>query len=154
MRSHRRCHYIALAAEYGVHARTLRQAARDGRLKVSYSRESFFGKQKPLATRTAMEMFIRLYYRQTTRSSIRPSRPRVIVVPENYHAVLIGLRRRLSLTQAAFAAAVEAANKSVVYQWETRRRVPSPVFWKKAMALARRVPDEKQPRHSLDTIPE
>jgi DNA-binding transcriptional regulator YiaG len=37
--------------------------------------------------------------------------------------------------QSAFAKRIGAAGKAVVYQWETRKRRPSPVFWKKITAL-------------------
>jgi DNA-binding transcriptional regulator YiaG len=41
----------------------------------------------------------------------------------------------LRLTQRDFARRIGAANKAVVYQWESRKRTPSPVFWKRVEAL-------------------
>jgi DNA-binding transcriptional regulator YiaG len=57
-------------------------------------------------------------------------------VPERYHAELVGIRRRLEFTQSQLAASIGAAGKAVVYQWEARKRKPSPVFWQKIQALA------------------
>ena len=45
------------------------------------------------------------------------------------------LRRRLRLTQHDLARRIGAANKAVVYQWESRQRKPSPVFWKRVEAF-------------------
>ena len=91
------------------------------------------------ATRAAGDAFMRTYYKQTTRGSYRPRRPVLPTVPANYHARVIGLRRRLGLTQAQLAETLGAANKAVVYQWETRRRTPSPLFWKRVDTLERRL---------------
>jgi len=52
-----------------------------------------------------------------------------VVVPENYAATLVGLRYRLGLSQQELATKVAAAGKAVVYQWESGKRRPSPVFW-------------------------
>ena len=126
-----------LASVLGVHARTLRQAARDGRLVVTYDTRMVFGSVKRLATRVAGEVFLRTYYRRATRWADEPRRPPILpTVPANFDAQLIGLRRRLRLTQSQLAAKVGAASKAVVYQWETRKRTPSPVFWKRVERLA------------------
>jgi DNA-binding transcriptional regulator YiaG len=50
-------------------------------------------------------------------------------IPADYADQIRQVRRRLGLTQAQFAARVGAARKAVVYQWETRKRKPSLVFW-------------------------
>ena len=57
------------------------------------------------------------------------------VVPRNYAPRLIGLRRRLRLTQAELAQRIGAANKAVIYQWETLRGIPSITFWKRVEEL-------------------
>jgi hypothetical protein len=80
-----------LAREFGIHERTLRAAARSGRLVVELSTRSAFG---------------------------RP------------------IRRELHLTQAELAAKIGAARKAVVYQWESRKRCPSPVFWERIRELS------------------
>jgi hypothetical protein len=56
-------------------------------------------------------------------------------VPDDYDARLKRLRCRLRLTQHALGR-LGAANKAVVYQWESRQRTPSPVFWERVEALA------------------
>lgn len=56
-------------------------------------------------------------------------------VRRDYDARLKRLRRRLRLTQHDLARRLGAANKAVVYQWESRKRRPSPVFWKRVEAL-------------------
>ena len=117
-----------LAVEYGIHVRTLRTAARDGRLHASFSTRMAFGKLVAFASREAVETFKRTYYRQTTQWN-RPPRPAVCVVPDDYDRVLVKLRASLRLTQTALAERVGVANKAVVYQWESRRRRPSPVAW-------------------------
>ena len=53
-----------LARELGVHERTLRAAARSGRLVVEFSSRSAFGRPIRLATRAAAAEFMRRYYRQ------------------------------------------------------------------------------------------
>ena len=123
-----------LAREIGVHQRTLRAAARAGRLQVTFSVRSVFGRPIRLATRASAQTFMRKLYRQY-------GRPRRVVaplpsVPPDYHLHLKRLRHRLQLTQEAFARRVGAANKAVVYQWESRKRIPSPVLWKRVEALA------------------
>ena len=47
------------------------------------------------------------------------------------------MRRSLGLSQARFATRVGAARKAVVYQWEARKRCPSPVFWQRIATLCR-----------------
>ena len=59
-------------------------------------------------------------------------------VPEDYDVQLNALRRHLDISQAGFARLVGAAGKAVVYQWEARKRTPSPLFWQRIIAL--RVP--------------
>jgi DNA-binding transcriptional regulator YiaG len=126
-----------LASILQVHVRTLRHAARDGRLAVTFDSRCCFGKVMPRATRAAGQAFKRVYYRQTTRWSPRPAVPTPLpAVPDHYHAELVGIRRRLGFTQSQLAASVGAAGKAVVYQWEARKRKPSPVFWQKIQALA------------------
>ena len=41
------------------------------------------------------------------------------------------------LSQTQLATLVGAAHKAVVYQWEARKRTPSPVFWQRLAALHR-----------------
>ena len=48
---------------------------------------------------------------------------------------------RVALSQAQLATLVGAAHKAVVYQWEARKRTPSPLFWQRIAALHRRLPE-------------
>jgi DNA-binding transcriptional regulator YiaG len=123
-----------LACEFGVHDRTLRAAARTGRLPVTFSSRSAFGRPIRLATRTAVHTFMQKDYRRYRGQS--PAVAPLPSVPRDYDARLKRLRRRLRLTQHDFARRIGAANKAVVYQWESRKRTPSPVFWKRVEALA------------------
>ena len=141
-----------LARELGIHQRTLRAAARTGRLKVTFSVRSVFGRLIRFATRAAGQAFMRTHYRHygRPRRAVAP----LPSVPHDYHLYLKRLRHRLRLTQDDLARRIGAANKAVVYQWESRKRRPSPVFWQRIEALggtrldARRTPvsAKDQPR--------
>ena len=128
-----------LALILGVHVRALRVAARDGRLKVTFNTVAF-GKPVPRATIEVGEQFMRVYYRQCyrwdKRSVRRPTRP---VVPADYPDRIRRVRIALGSSLGEFAATLGAANKAVVYQWEARKRTPSPVYWRKVVQLERRV---------------
>jgi DNA-binding transcriptional regulator YiaG len=129
----------ALSQVIGVHVRTLRAAARDGRLAVTYRPRMFFGRVLTLATPAAARTFVDTFYRRPARYTTQPPKTRPLpCVPDNYAAQLVGLRRRLRLSQAQLAAKIGAASKAVVYQWEARKRVPSPVFWQRIESLERR----------------
>ena len=123
-----------LADQYHIHVRTLRKAAQDGRLQATFSTRMAFGKLVAFASREAVETFKRRYYRQTTQWN-RPPKPIVCTIPDDYDRVLVTLRARLRLTQSTLAERIGAANKAVVYQWESRRRRPSPVLWKRVQTL-------------------
>ena len=49
------------------------------------------------------------------------------------------LRSEFELSQPALARLIGAAGKAVVYQWESRKRTPSPVFWQRIQELSRNV---------------
>jgi DNA-binding transcriptional regulator YiaG len=86
-----------LAREFGVHERTLRAAARTGRLRVTFSARSALGRPIRLATRAALQAFMRKDYRRYRGQSpaVAPLPP----VPLDYDARLKRLRRRLRLTR-------------------------------------------------------
>jgi DNA-binding transcriptional regulator YiaG len=126
-----------LAREFGVHVRTLRAAARTGRLDVRFSSRAVFGRPIRFATRSAAATFMERYYRQSySRMARRPSPPDMRV-PLDYADRLLQVRRTLRLTQGQFAEAIGAANKAVVYQWESKKRTSSPVFWQTIERLVR-----------------
>lgn len=132
-----------LADELHVHVRTLRAAAHDGRLAATFGPRPFFGKLTATATREAAERFMATWYRRTYgRGRRRPVPVFRVIVPANYAARLVGLRHRLGLSQQQLAAKVGAAGKAVVYQWESGKRKPSPVFWVRLDRLLRRVENQ------------
>jgi len=119
-----------LASEFGIHQRTLRAAARRGRLTVQFSSRSAFGRPIRRATRQAAAAFVERYYKKSySRFALKPSAPQTHV-PSDYARRLRSLRRKLGLTQAQLATRIGAAGKAVIYQWESNKRHPSPVFWR------------------------
>jgi len=82
-----------LAVELGVHQRTLRAAARIGRLRVQFSIRSAFGRPIRLATRAAGHDFMRTHYRHYGRKGLDV--PPLPSVPHDYDKRLKNLRRRL-----------------------------------------------------------
>jgi DNA-binding transcriptional regulator YiaG len=133
---HDRVPLQVLADEFHVHVRTLRAAAHDGRLTATFGPRPFFGKLTATATREAAARFMATWYRRTYgRGRRRPVAVCRVVVPENYAATLVGLRHRLGLSQQQLAAKVGAASKAVVYQWESGKRKPSPMFWLRIQGL-------------------
>ncbi len=135
---HDRVPLQVLADELHVHVRTLRAAAHDGRLAATFRPRPYFGKLTATATREAAERFMATWYRRTygrgRRHLVAVCR---VTVPPNYAATLVGLRHRLGLSQQQLAAKVGAASKAVVYQWESGKRKPSPVFWLRVEQLRR-----------------
>jgi DNA-binding transcriptional regulator YiaG len=127
-----------LAQLLHVHVRTLRAAAHDGRLAVTFGTRPYFGRLTARATREAGAAFMATWYQRTYGRGRRSLIPVCRVqVPENYAARVIGLRRRLGFSQQQLAARVGAAGKAVVYQWESGKRRPSPVFWLRVERLER-----------------
>jgi hypothetical protein len=118
-----------LANELHVHLRTLQAAARTGRLDAHFTAKSMFGRPMRFATRAAGERFMATHYRRFAGQQVCPAP--LVAVPDDYREQLTGLRRRLRLTQDALAQRIGAAGKAVVYQWESRKRTPSPVFWER-----------------------
>ena len=138
-----------LADELHVHVKTLRAAAHDGRLAAMFGPRPFFGKLTATATREAGVRFMATWYRRTYGRGRRHLVPVCrLTVPANYAPTLVGLRRRLSLSQQRLATMVGAASKAVVYQWETGKRKPSPVFWLRIERLQRQV---ENPRPNSNT---
>ena len=126
-----------LALLIGVHVKTLRAAARDGRLPVTYDTRTTFRRLRARATPAAARVFRRSYYGRTVRPADRRAPLTWSTVPVDYDVRIRAVRRDLGLSQARFAARVGAARKAVVYQWEARKRCPSPVFWQRINTLCR-----------------
>ena len=124
-----------LALLIGVHVKTLRAAARDGRLPVTYDTRTTFRRLRARATPAAARAFRRSYYGRTVRPDDRRAPLTWASVPSDYDAQIRALRRARGLSQEQLAALVGAARKAVVYQWEARKRTPSPLFWQRLTAL-------------------
>ena len=136
---HHRVSLQTLADELHVHVRTLRAAARDGRLTATFSPRPYFGKLTATATREAAALFMATWYRRTYgRGQRRLIAVCRVIVPANYAGTLVGLRLRLGLSQQQFAGKVGAASKAVIYQWESGKRKPAPMFWQQIEQLQRR----------------
>jgi DNA-binding transcriptional regulator YiaG len=125
----------ALAKEFHVHIRTLQAAVRTGRLAAHFSVRSVFGRPRRLATRAATEQFMASHYRRFSGQAICPAP--LPTLPHDYAQQLRALRRRLRLTQDGLARRIGAAGKAVIYQWESRKRRPSPVLWQNVLRLER-----------------
>lgn len=125
-----------LATELSVHVRTLQAAARTGRLEIRYSTRSVFGRPQRTCTRASGQAFLRTYYKRYSGQPVGSFEvPQA--VSADYGRLLRELRRDLNISQADLAELVGAANKSVVYQWESGKRSPSPVFWDRVLTLNR-----------------
>jgi len=131
-----------LATELGVHVRTLRDAARAGRLDVVYGTRVVFRNPIPRASLAAGRAFMERYYRQSySRFAARPVAPKRLHVQPDWARRLVQIRQQLHLTQARLAEQIGAAGKAVVYQWESGKRKPSPVFWRRIQELIDRKSD-------------
>ena len=124
-----------LALMIGVHVRTLHAAARSGRLGVAYDTRTTFRRLRPRATLKHALDFRRHYYGTQRRPPATPVPLTWASVPEDYDVQLKALRRRLDISQSGLARLVGAAGKAVVYQWEARKRTPSPLFWQRVHEL-------------------
>jgi ribosome-binding protein aMBF1 (putative translation factor) len=98
--------------------------------------KSVFGRPVRFATRAAGERFIATHYRRFAGQRACPLP--LPAIPTDYDQQLRTLRRRLRLTQEDLALRIGAAGKAVVYQWESRKRTPSPVFWERTLRLEHR----------------
>ena len=126
-----------LALLIGVHVKTLRAAARDGRLPVTYDTRTTFRRLRARTTLAAAMQFHHVYYGRRVRLADRREPPSWASVPDDYAVQIRTLRRARGLSQAQLAIVVGAARKAVVYQWEARKRTPSPVFWQRIDRLCR-----------------
>jgi ribosome-binding protein aMBF1 (putative translation factor) len=120
-----------LARLIHVHVKTLHAAARDGRLRVTYDTRTTFRSLRARATVADADAFLHTYFEKATWPTDRPAPLIWSQIPADYDDQIRRVRRRLGLTQAQFAARVGAARKAVVYQWEARKRCPSPLFWQR-----------------------
>ena len=146
---HARLPLPVLALLIGVHVKTLRSAARDGRLPVTYDTRTTFRRLRAHATPAAAKHFRHAYYGRAVKLVDRRAPLTWANVPDDYDVQIRALRRACGLSQAQLATLVGAAHKAVVYQWEARKRTPSPVFWQRLAALQHR----PRPESPAATVP-
>jgi DNA-binding transcriptional regulator YiaG len=103
-----------LARLIHVHVKTLHAAAKDGRLRVTYDTRTTFRSLRARATVVDAEHFRHAYFDKAVWPKARPAPLTWDQVPADYDAQIRRVRRRLNLTQSAFAARVGAARKAVV----------------------------------------
>ena len=151
--THRNDHALlplpVLALLIGVHVKTLRAAARDGRLQVIYDTRTTFRRLRARTTPAAARAFRRAYFGRTVKLVDRRAPLTWASVPDDYDAQIRALRCARGLSQAQLATLVGAAHKAVVYQWEARKRTPSPLFWQRLAVLQNR----PRPESSAATVP-
>ena len=140
-----------------IHRRTLHAAAKDGRLRVTYDTRTTFRRLRVRATLADAECFLHEYFEKAVWPKDRPAPLNWNQIPPDYDAQIRRVRRQLGLTQAQFAGLVGAARKAVVYQWESRKRCPSPVFWERIQTtmgneLRERRPVENAPSQASDIL--
>ena len=124
-----------LARMIGTHVRTLWNAARRGQLAVVYDTRTTFRQVRSRATFSEARRYREQNYGRRHLVSAAVLAPSWAAIPPDYDKRIRRLRRRMHLTQAAFARRLGAANKAVIYQWESRKRRPSPVFWQRFEGL-------------------
>jgi DNA-binding transcriptional regulator YiaG len=120
-----------LALLIHVHVRTLHAAAKDSRLRVTYDTRTTFRRLRTRATLADAEYFLHAYFEPAVWPTQRPAPLSWHTIPPDCAGRIRNLRQRLGMTQAEFAAQVGAARKAVVYQWESQKRCPSPLFWQR-----------------------
>jgi len=130
--------FEALARLIHVHPRTLHAAAKDGRLRVTYDTRTTFRRLRARATLADAEHFLHAYFEKALWPHERPARLSWQKIPADYANRIKSIRQGLGLSQAAFAVRVGAARKAVVYQWESEKRCPSPLFWQRIQDLGSR----------------
>lgn len=126
-----------LAGIVKVHVRTLRNAAHDGRLRVSYDTRTKFRRVRMLASVSDALRFKRDNFRRKP-DHVGPLTPSWDEIPKDFDRRIRAIRKQLGKSQAGFATLIGAARKAVVYQWESRKRCPSPVFWRRIIEAAGR----------------
>ena len=113
-----------LALLIGVHVKTLRAAARDRRLPVTYDTRTTFRRLRARATLAAARQFRHSYFGRQVRPADRREPPSWASVPSDYDAQIRALRRARVLSQAQLATLVGAAHKAVVHTMGGAEAVP------------------------------
>ena len=98
-----------LALLIGVHVKTLRAAARDGRLPVTYDNKTTFRQLRARATLAAVTQFRHAYYGRQVRPADRRVPLTWASVPDDYAEQIRAFRRARGLSQAQGWAVVSIA---------------------------------------------
>ena len=114
---------------------------RQGSAYLTFDTRTTFRRLRARATPAATQQFRRRYFGRQVRRADRRQPLTWASVPEDYDLQIRVLRRERGVSQAQFAVMIGAAGKAVVYQWEARKRCPSPVFWCRIMDLDPVLPD-------------
>ena len=101
-----------LALMVVVHVKTLRAAARDGRLPVTYDTRTTFRRLRARATPAAARAFRRSYYGRAVHPADRRAPLAWSSVPEDYAVQIRALRRAHGLSQGQLATLVGAGAQS------------------------------------------
>ena len=113
-----------LALLIGVHVKTLRAAARDGRLPVTYDTRTTFRRLRARATLAAATQFRRSYFGRQVRPADRLQPLTWASVPEDYDVQIRALRRARGVSQAQLVTLVGAARKAVVLSMGGAKTLP------------------------------
>jgi DNA-binding XRE family transcriptional regulator len=103
--------------------------------RATYDTRTTFRRLRSRATLADAETFRHVYFERAVWPKARPVPLTWSQIPPDYADQIRRVRQRLGLTQTQFAARVGAARKAVVYQWESRKRCPSPLFWQRIRDL-------------------
>ena len=126
-----------LALLIDVHVKTLRAAARDGRLPVTYDTRTTFRRLRARATPAAAQG-VSAVVLWAIGGARGPSR--AIDVGQCARRLRRADSRATSRTRVESGAISHPGGRSTEsrrYQWEARKRTPSPVFWQRITALHR-----------------
>ena len=102
---------------------------------MTYDTRTTFRRLRARGDSAGARAFRRSYYGRPVKSVDRRALLTWASVPDDYDGQIRALRHARGLSQAQLATLVGAARKAVVYQWEARKRTPSPVFWQRLTTL-------------------
>ena len=108
---------------------------------MTYDTRTTFRHLRARATLAAAKHFRHAYYGRAVKPVDRRVPLTWASVSADYDVQIRAFRRAHGLSQGELATLVGAAQKAVVYQWEARKRTPSPLFWQRLAALHRRLPE-------------
>jgi hypothetical protein len=117
-----------LATRVGVHLRTFQSAIRTGRLAATYDNRTTFRQLRARATLAEARRFRADWYGRRGSTDVPNRIPSWSDIPPDYPTYIRDLRRDPDLSQCQLAARIGAANRAVVYQWESMKVMPVPII--------------------------